>query len=46
MPAVLSMTMALGAKLLAREKAIVSRLESIEEMAGMEVCSAPTRPER
>jgi H+-transporting ATPase len=40
MPAVLSMTMALGAKLLAREKAIVSRLESIEEMAGMEVlCS-------
>ena len=40
MPAVLSVTMALGAKLLAREKAIVSRLESIEEMAGMEVlCS-------
>jgi P-type E1-E2 ATPase len=43
MPAVLSMTMALGAKLLAREKAIVSRLESIEEMAGMEVlCSDKT----
>jgi H+-transporting ATPase len=37
------MTMALGAKLLAREKAIVSRLESIEEMAGMEVlCSDKT----
>ena len=43
MPAVLSMTMALGAKLLAREKAIVSRLELIEEMAGMEVlCSDKT----
>ncbi|WOJ89231.1 plasma-membrane proton-efflux P-type ATPase [Methylocapsa polymorpha] len=43
MPAVLSMTMALGAKMLAREKAIVSRLESIEEMAGMEVlCSDKT----
>ncbi len=43
MPAVLSVTMALGAKLLAREKAIVSRLESIEEMAGMEVlCSDKT----
>ena len=43
MPAVLSVTMALGAKLLAREKAIVSRLESIEELAGMEVlCSDKT----
>lgn len=43
MPAVLSMTMALGAKMLAREKAIVSRLEAIEEMAGMEVlCSDKT----
>ncbi len=43
MPAVLSVTMALGAKLLAREKAIVSRLESIEEMAGMEIlCSDKT----
>jgi H+-transporting ATPase len=43
MPAVLSVTMALGAKMLAREKAIVSRLESIEEMAGMEVlCSDKT----
>ncbi|MGJ0507305.1 MAG: plasma-membrane proton-efflux P-type ATPase [Methylocystis sp.] len=43
MPAVLSVTMALGAKLLAREKAIVSRLDSIEEMAGMEIlCSDKT----
>jgi H+-transporting ATPase len=43
MPAVLSVTMALGAKLLAREKAIVSRVESIEEMAGMEIlCSDKT----
>ncbi len=43
MPAVLSMTMAMGARLLAREKAIVSRLESIEELAGMEVlCSDKT----
>jgi H+-transporting ATPase len=43
MPAVLSVTMALGAKLLAREKAIVSRLEAIEEMAGMEIlCSDKT----
>jgi len=43
MPAVLSVTMALGAKLLARQKAIVSRLESIEEMAGMEIlCSDKT----
>lgn len=37
MPAVLSMTMAIGAMLLARKKAIVTRLESIEEMAGMDV---------
>ena len=36
MPAVLSMTMAMGAKALASEKAIVSRLEAIEELAGIE----------
>lgn len=43
MPAVLSMTMALGALNLSREKAIVTRLQSIEEMAGMEVlCSDKT----
>ena len=43
MPAVLSVTMALGALVLSRMKAIVSRLESIEEMAGMDVlCSDKT----
>ncbi len=43
MPAVLSVTMALGAKLLATSKVIVSRLEAIEEMAGMEIlCSDKT----
>ena len=35
MPAVLSVTMAMGAQMLARAKAIVSRLESIEELAGI-----------
>src|SRR5436190_22544229 len=40
MPAVLSVTMALGARMLARSKAIVSRLEAIEELAGVGVlCS-------
>jgi len=43
MPAVLSVTMAVGAVVLSRMKAIVSRLESIEEMAGMDVlCSDKT----
>jgi H+-transporting ATPase len=43
MPAVLSVTMALGARKLARSKAIVSRLESIEELAGVDVlCSDKT----
>ena len=43
LPAVLSMTMAIGAAMLAKMKAIVTRLESIEEMAGMEVlCSDKT----
>ena len=37
MPAVLSMTMAAGARMLAKEKAIVSRLESIEELAGIDI---------
>ncbi len=37
MPAVLSVTMAVGAVSLAKLKAIVSRLESIEELAGMDV---------
>jgi len=43
MPAVLSVTMALGALVLSKEKAIVSRLESIEEMAAVDVlCSDKT----
>ncbi len=43
MPAVLSVTMAVGAVKLARMKAIVSRLVSIEEMAGMDIlCSDKT----
>jgi H+-transporting ATPase len=43
LPAVLSMTMAIGAVGLAKMKAIVTRLESIEEMAGMNIlCSDKT----
>ena len=43
MPAVISVTMALGALALSREKAIVSRLQSIEEMAGVDIlCSDKT----
>ena len=43
MPTVLSVTMAVGARLLARKQAIVSRLASIEELAGMDVlCSDKT----
>ncbi len=43
LPAVMSVTMAVGAGKLARMKAIVSRLVSIEEMAGMDVlCSDKT----
>ncbi|MBS0655544.1 MAG: plasma-membrane proton-efflux P-type ATPase, partial [Verrucomicrobia bacterium] len=43
MPAVLSVTMAVGALVLAKMKAIVSRLESIEEMAGIDtLCSDKT----
>ncbi|MCB0934284.1 MAG: plasma-membrane proton-efflux P-type ATPase [Mycobacterium sp.] len=37
MPAVFSVTMALGALALSKKKAIVSRLESIEEMAGVDI---------
>ena len=37
LPAVLSVTMAVGAERLARLKAIVSRLVAIEEMAGMDI---------
>lgn len=43
MPAVLSVTMAVGALLLSRKQVIVSRLEAIEEMAGMDIlCSDKT----
>ena len=43
MPAVLSVTMAVGAMALSRKKAIVSRLEAIEEMAGIDIlCSDKT----
>ena len=43
LPAVLSVTMAVGAERLARLKAIVSRLVSIEEMAGVDtLCSDKT----
>jgi H+-transporting ATPase len=43
LPAVLSVTMAIGAAGLAKMKAIVTRLESIEEMAGMDIlCSDKT----
>ena len=43
MPTVLSVTMAVGARTLAGQKAIVSRLESMEELAGMDVlCSDKT----
>jgi H+-transporting ATPase len=43
MPAVLSVTMAVGARKLAKRQAIVSRLASIEEMAGIDVlCSDKT----
>ncbi|MCA9200463.1 MAG: HAD-IC family P-type ATPase, partial [Planctomycetales bacterium] len=43
MPTVLSVTMAVGARVLARGQAIVSRLAAIEELAGMDVlCSDKT----
>ena len=43
MPAVLSVTMAVGARLLALKEAIVTRLTSIEELAGVDVlCSDKT----
>lgn len=37
LPTVLSVTMAVGARILARSKAIVSRLPALEELAGMQV---------
>jgi H+-transporting ATPase len=43
MPAVLSVTMALGAKILAAKKAIVTKLTAVEEVAGIDVlCSDKT----
>lgn len=43
MPAVLSVTMAIGALKLSKKKVIVSRLEAIEEAAGMDIlCSDKT----
>jgi H+-transporting ATPase len=43
MPTVLSVTMAVGARLLTRKEAIVSHLPAIEEMAGVDVlCSDKT----
>ncbi|HET6421423.1 MAG TPA: HAD-IC family P-type ATPase [Geobacteraceae bacterium] len=43
MPTVLSVTMAVGSRDLARRQAIVSKLSAIEEMAGMDVlCSEKT----
>jgi H+-transporting ATPase len=43
LPAVLSVTMAVGALALSRLKAIVTRLESIEELAGVDIlCSDKT----
>jgi H+-transporting ATPase len=40
MPTVLSVTMAVGARLLAQKKAIVTRLVAIEELAGVDVLCA------
>jgi H+-transporting ATPase len=40
MPTVLSVTMAVGARVLARKKAIVSRLVAMEELAGVDVLCA------
>jgi len=43
MPTVLSVTMAVGARLLAKKQAVVSRLVAIEELAGMDIlCSDKT----
>jgi magnesium-transporting ATPase (P-type) len=43
MPTALSVTMALGARLLAKKEAIVTRLSAIEELAGVDVlCSDKT----
>ncbi len=40
LPTVLSVTMAIGARLLARKEAVVSRLVAIEELAGVDILCA------
>jgi H+-transporting ATPase len=40
MPTVLSVTMALGARLLAKKQAVVSKLVAIEELAGVDILCA------
>ena len=40
MPTVLSVTMAVGARLLAKKQAVVSRLVAIEELAGVDILCA------
>ena len=40
MPTVLSVTMAVGARLLAKKEAVVSKLVAIEELAGVDVLCA------
>ncbi len=40
MPTVLSVTMAVGARLLAKQQAIVSKLVAIEELAGVDILCA------
>ncbi|MCT7698406.1 MAG: hypothetical protein N5848_11160, partial [Lactobacillus crispatus] len=42
MPTVFSITLALGALNLSKKKAIVSRLASIEEMAGVDILCSDT----
>ena len=43
MPTVLSVTMAVGARLLAKKQAIITRLSAIEELAGVDIlCSDKT----
>ena len=43
LPTVITVTNSLGAQALARKKAIVSRLEAIEELAGVDIlCSDKT----
>jgi H+-transporting ATPase len=47
MPTVLSVTMAVGARLLAKKQAIVSKLVAIEELAGVDVlCADKLEPSR